>query len=863
MKTAIYVVALLFLGFLTLAGFASADVIPDPTALSVEQVEDSIHSYTFRLDNTANVTETLTIHTPSFISCTDSIVLNPNEQDKEITFSIDTSSLSPTTYTLYIQFSGAQNNAVDYTIYLHVTDADEIDEEFDGWHMIADRERYDLYDLLEFGDYSVRIEEIRSNKALFKFYFDDELVQEAWVSARRNKTISEDELRIHVYECDEGDDVRISMWSDDDYDVDITSGDNDYRIPLLSNQQLSKGATLNFGTFYFTLDFIAYNGVYLNTGTGYQANRVQCIKGSDCFPHENIRLRIDSVSSDAKTITVTVDSKEDYLVSTTNQQLGSQCNYNQYCEYWLGEGQNCIDCGGTGVPGSQYPTQSSAGNMVIQLMGGSIAPGNKVYIYVTDSSNLAIQTGLVSVDAGRTPSLFDINNGIAKVDLPWDLTCPIGMTATASGYKTATQIFSTCSEKGRNITWDPLSPPQTTTTTTTLPENAPDMTVSHSGNARLGDSTIITVLYDGTAVSLANVQVTPPDNNIQTATTNSEGKISLTLDQTGQWKVLVKKTGYNDVEHNFNVDRKPLTIEFSPSSPKLKENVEAIFKSDGNSVSGLEAILTTPDRELTKTTTSNGRISFTTEWIGEYRVRSDSSEYNDVEQNFNVVGKEMQLTLSPENPTCGSTVNIIAKDVLTGYTITNSKIRVDGTTLSGSSWLTPSTEGSHNIAVEADEYTSKEISADVTCVPKLLIPPYNIEAGQSAYARWSADVSWMLVCFDSEGRNITFLDNSQIMNRTIDVESNCQLKWDDTTKNNRPFQVTASGWFSGWGTGGGDLGGGISWNHVIGALVIVVLIALAHRMKLLDRIRGGPSGYFQLGSRGGGGTPGLSPRGDE
>ena len=852
----IWVLTLLILS----AGFVGADIVPNPSSASVSQEGGSSSVYSFILSNTGNTTENIVTYmygtAQSWVSIPGTISLNAG-MSQTIYYTVDIpSSTSTGTYSVTVQSLGTLQNTTDHVLTLDVTEASNSSIS-DDWFQIAYRDWFDMGDVIEFGDYKLRIQDITSTKVEFDAYDDDDLEETETVREGHNVTILDDNrIRVYVHDADDEDDCRLSIYSDDeDYDIDVTDADDLFPYILVNNQQFSKGTSLNFGQFYLTFDFIAYNGIYVTTVSGMNmaGQTTTCIYDTECNPHETLKLTINSLSATSTgggSATITINAKEQYIVTTTSQQLtSSNCNYNSQCEYWLGEGQTCADCStsysSSGGLNTNTVGQSVAGNMVVQLRGGTIAPGHKVYFGVTDQNYFPIQTGLITIDAGPTPVMADVSNGLAKIDLPWDLRCPMGITASSTGYQTTTQIFSTCTEEG-GINWTSLAPGATTTT---LPENDstegdPQLILTHSGDGKLDSSTTVTVVANSAGVSGVSMQITPPDNNLITTTTNTDGKITITLDKVGTWTITAAKNNYLDGTHTFTVERKPITIDFSPSSPQMGDSVEAIIKSDGTNIGSHELTVSYPDGStLTKTTNSNGRITIDVEDVGEYKVLSPEGDYITMEQNFNVPGKELVIALSPLTPVCGQTTFLSAKDDA-GAPVSSATFKIDGVA-SMSNWNPK--EGTHQLIANAEGYNEVGLEVNIECAAILTIPPVDITTDDRVYAQFNKAAEWNIQCTNEDGQPMvgTASGNGEVVNESVSEAGNCFLKWSTYT---RQFKVEDGG----WGLPKFDSGGNTLW-YIVAALALVGIAVYGNKQGWFDR--GGARPHFPLKPWGGKGGP--------
>lgn len=835
---------------LCMAFLASGDIVPNPTSAAISQRAGVSSVYNFILSNTGNTSQSLVTYkygtAQSWVSLPSSISLGAGSS-QTIYYTIDIpSSASSGNYNFSLQFLGATQNTTNYLATVEVNSTATTTVPAGAWDMVADREWFDLGNMISFGDYAIEVTKIREDKAKLSAYEDDELEASEYINEGQNLTLISGKIKVEVHSTNEDDRARLTIWSDDDYDYEVSEGGASYTYTLITSQQFPKGTTINFGQFYITIGFIAQNGVYITRSGGYTiggTDTTTCMQDEYCYPEPSIRMRVNSITSNMMgggTVTLTVDATERYLVTTTTQSVGGQCNYNTQCEYWLGEGATCSDCSSTGTGGTGG--QTLAGNLAI-TPAGKIAPRSKVYFIVTDPTSLPIQSGILTVDAGHDALMVDIQNGYARVELPPDLSCPVGVTASAPGYQITTKIFSSCSEEGR-INWTEITTTTVSGSATTTIGNG-TLVITHSTPDKLGDTTIITVVSESQGVPLASMQIVLPNNNIVTSTTNSDGRLSLTLDQTGNYKITASKAGYVSSDaHEFDVSKKPLSITIDPESPKIGQSVTIMAKSDAEPLMGVDLEITLPnENKISRSTTSSGTTAITTEKTGEHHVYATKTNYETVDMSFTVKGKAMEVSFSPEAPTCGQSVHVTAKDTEDSYALTGVEYTHNGNDVAGGYFT--AVEGQNTIIATKDSYQEVSKDVTVTCAAVLQIPPLNIKKGESAYAKWNKDVEWTLTCDSSEG-NVTFAGSGATFNRTISSKAMCRLSWADRTY---PFEVK-----------GGGLGLSFEGNTVYWIIAIIAVVLFIVVLWRRGTLQPGGGAYFYPGKGSGGDSGPVAER---
>jgi len=104
------------------------------------------------------------------------------------------------------------------------------------------------------------------------------------------------------------------------------------------------------------------------------------------------------------------------------------------------------------------------------------------------------------------------------------------------------------------------------------------ITISAPAKKQSGETVTATVVYNGKPLS-TSVEIIKPSGEITTLYTDSNGKVSFTVDEIGKWTIHAKK---GDVEATASIDvsRKTVILDYSPEEPSVRDRITIYLPSD-------------------------------------------------------------------------------------------------------------------------------------------------------------------------------------------------------------------------------------------------------------------------------------------
>jgi S-layer protein (TIGR01567 family) len=196
-----------------------------------------------------------------------------------------------------------------------------------------------------------------------------------------------------------------------------------------------------------------------------------------------------------------------------------------------------------------------------------------------------------------------------------------------------------------------------------------------------GNSVNINVTSQGAAVEGAVVKF----NGVQKGTTSNEGVLTITLSDTGTFKVTAEKEGY--VTGSFNVEvisaddaTKKLEIEVSPETVFAGETISISVKKaiGGEPVSGVTVFY---DSVSIGNTSKEGTVTYTTKDAGMHKIRAEANGFLQTELTFEVKAsaamfKYSDLVIEPTTAAQGKSVAIDVNVSNTGNSAGDAKVEL-------------------------------------------------------------------------------------------------------------------------------------------------------------------------------------------
>ena len=505
---------------------------------------------------------------------------------------------------------------------------------------------------------------------------------------------------VHKIDSDEGK-AKITLFADEEFD-EVES--NIYKYTLFENVQFNAGTWLSFeyGQFYLHINTLADTGARIDYYA--QTNQPEihsCFINSDCKIGD-VLITIKSIARGTTigtgTAVITLKSKKQYMVYRGSSPLQGQGQgqFDQFQDPWQSQS-----------PWQTQP-QGSQGNLYISIAGGKIAPTNKVIFFIKDYNNMPVKTGTLTIDL-LEPVSVDIHEGLATVRFPPMVECPILLTATATGYQTSPQVFTSCSEEGSEGTW--------WSTYASSKANCSDgIKNCHDGACEVGIDcggscspckltlslspttpsmgTTVTVVVTSANKGMENVDVTiqKPDGTTETYTSDADGKAEFTIDKSGTYTVSAEKEDYAKAEKKVSTKAKTMSISISPTNPDVGDNVYVSILGEGGGAINPTTLTVNSLPIPTKT--------FQVRAEGEYTIVAENPSYDKAEHTFKVYGLPYLVSQPPEFKL--NEMNRFQLDRPVAWTILKDGIVVDSGTQSSFDY-TPTDAGTYSIVASGTE----------------------------------------------------------------------------------------------------------------------------------------------------------------
>jgi len=240
------------------------------------------------------------------------------------------------------------------------------------------------------------------------------------------------------------------------------------------------------------------------------------------------------------------------------------------------------------------------------------------------------------------------------------------------------------------------------------------------GEITVGDDLEITILDDSDdEVKDVEVTIKDPKGDPTKRDTDSDGKVSYTVEEIGIYTIDAKKEGYGDADETFEAYKK-LSVSISPEHPDVGDTIIVkVTDEDGFPVAGITVLVNAQE----DTTDSGGEISFVIDSKKKYIIEINEAGYSKINRMVEPEGV-LTLRISPDvsdGVEVGDNISIEALvDGKTGVSVEITITKPDGgkdyITDSGHTF-TPRSAGDYKIEVSKTGYKGTSRSFSVNLIP--------------------------------------------------------------------------------------------------------------------------------------------------